>query len=346
MNIASRMKPRRISETLRLAHGLNFVVAAWICLSQLLCATLAAQPVKIIFDTDIGSDCDDAGALAEMHALADLGEVEPLGVIYSSGRNRYGVGVCDAINTWYGRGDLPLGQYQGSDVGDTRDDYPSRIATATNLYGHDIVSSAPELVTAYKQMLRDQPDDSVTIVTVGHPHGLVHLLRDAEGARLVQAKVRRWFAQGGANSQPEAGWNFSHCGADAYLAELLEKWPKDAYFVIDGPESLTGHRKLPLAPERNPVREIYRLWNKQGCLQQGRPSWDQFTLLAAVRPQYFKVENYGCVQCTSDGKSFWNPASDNPRHHRVRRKIPAEELAVIIEDLMVKPPRLPRAPAK
>jgi hypothetical protein len=69
----------------------------------------------IIFDTDMGSDCDAAGALAVLNALADAGEVRILGVVFSSGKNRYGVGTCDAINTYYGRGDLPLGQYQGTE---------------------------------------------------------------------------------------------------------------------------------------------------------------------------------------------------------------------------------------
>jgi hypothetical protein len=72
----------------------------------------AANRPVVIFDRDIGSDGDDAGALAVLHRLADLGEVEIAGVIVSSGKNRFGVGVCAAINTWYGRGDLPLGQYQ------------------------------------------------------------------------------------------------------------------------------------------------------------------------------------------------------------------------------------------
>jgi hypothetical protein len=30
------------------------------------------QKVKIVFDTDIGGDCDDAGALAMLHRLCDL----------------------------------------------------------------------------------------------------------------------------------------------------------------------------------------------------------------------------------------------------------------------------------
>ena len=35
----------------------------------------AAEPVKLILDTDMSGDCDDAGALALLHALADRGRV-------------------------------------------------------------------------------------------------------------------------------------------------------------------------------------------------------------------------------------------------------------------------------
>ena len=42
----------------------------------------------LILDTDIDTDCDDAGALAVLHALADRGEVEIAGV------------VCDVGNPW------------------------------------------------------------------------------------------------------------------------------------------------------------------------------------------------------------------------------------------------------
>ena len=48
-------------------------------------ASATNRPV-IIFDTDMGSDVDDAGALALLHRLADLGEVELVGVIFSSGK--------------------------------------------------------------------------------------------------------------------------------------------------------------------------------------------------------------------------------------------------------------------
>jgi hypothetical protein len=45
-------------------------------LATLFCMLFAAlgrgaEPVPIIFDTDMDSDCDDAGALALLHTLAD-----------------------------------------------------------------------------------------------------------------------------------------------------------------------------------------------------------------------------------------------------------------------------------
>jgi len=159
-------------------------------------STSVFAQTKVIFDTDIGSDCDDAGAMAVLHKLADKGEVEILGVVYSSGKNKFGIGVCDAINTYYGRGDLPLGQNHKDDVGDPRDFFSKQIATDTVMYHHDVISSAKDLVSAYKMMLEKEQDASVTIITVGHPIGLVHLLGDDEGVHLVRSKVSRWVAMG------------------------------------------------------------------------------------------------------------------------------------------------------
>src|SRR5687768_10367927 len=73
----------------------------------------AAPPVRIIFDTDMDSDCDDAGALAVLHALADRGEAEILATVASS-KNPWSAPCVDAINTYYGRGDLPIGVPKGA----------------------------------------------------------------------------------------------------------------------------------------------------------------------------------------------------------------------------------------
>lgn len=294
---------------------------------------IAAAPKTpaVIFDTDMGSDCDDAGALAVLHALADAGEVRILGVIFSSGKNRFGVGACDAINTYYGRGDLPLGQYQGADVGDPQDSYTKRIATDTQRFGHDTVDEAPDLVSVYRTILSSQPDHSVTIVTVGHPHGLVHLMRDRRAAELVRTKVDRWVAMG------TGGWNFQQMGMSVYSRELLEEWPLPLWMSPSGADIKTGNRRLPQTPETNPVREAYRLWNT--ALVDGRSSWDQVAVLSVVRPELFELVPTGQVERTSEGRVFWNPDVDNPGHYLAAPKVSTDEMEQIIEELMARPPK-------
>jgi len=299
-------------------------------LMTLLSTSVLAQ-TKVIFDTDIGSDCDDAGAMAVLHKLADKGEVEILGVVYSSGKNKFGIGVCDAINTYYGRGDLPLGQNHRDDVGDPRDFFSKKIATDTPTFHHDVINSAMDLVSAYKMMLEKEQDNSITIITVGHPIGLVHLLRDDEGARLARSKVSRWVAMGG------GGWNFSQNGMAEYIPELLEKCPCPLYLSSYGKSVITGNVKLPHTPENNPVRKAYEsfIWN---CLEKGRPSWDQIAVLFAVRPQYFKIESQGSVEQMEDKSVHWNNQKNNPKHYYVLPKISDAEMQDIIEGLMSEQP--------
>ncbi len=288
----------------------------------------------VIFDTDMGSDCDDAGALAVLHALADAGELRILGVVFSSGKNRYGVGTCDAINTYYGRGDLPLGQYQRTDVGDPRNSYTKQIATDTKRFGHDIVDKAPDLVETYVSILDSQPDRSVTICTVGHPHGLVHLLRDPRGEKLVRSKVHRWVAMG------TGGWNFQQMGMSDYCQELLDKWPMPLFISPSGKTIKTGHRLLPQTPKTNPVREAYRLWSTGTAITEGRSSWDQVAVLFVARPELFTLERKGRVERLADGKVVWNPRLDRADHYLVTPQTTDDDMAGIIEELMARPPQV------
>ena len=69
-------------------------------------------PVKIIFDTDLGPDYDDVGALAILHAMADSGKAEILATI-SSNKHELVVPSIEVINTWFGRPDLPVGAPAG-----------------------------------------------------------------------------------------------------------------------------------------------------------------------------------------------------------------------------------------
>jgi hypothetical protein len=164
----------------------------------------ASVPEKIILDTDMGSDCDDVGALALLHHFASLGKADILAVIYSSGAIPYGAGVVDAINTYYGRPEIPVGAYHGHDFGDPVDKMGAeKLASDTATFKHQIIlnSDATEQTALNRQVLAGQPDTSVTYITIGHTRGLCELLKSPpdtisalSGRELIEAKVKRWVA--------------------------------------------------------------------------------------------------------------------------------------------------------
>ncbi|WP_188753561.1 hypothetical protein [Parapedobacter defluvii] len=312
-----------------------FLMIAWIVIPL----GMSAQ-INVIFDTDIGSDCDDAGAMAVLHKLADRGEVNIIGVMFSSNANRYGVGACHAINTYYGRPDIPIGQYMGEDeIGDPNDSYSALIARATDKYGHSLVDSTTEIVSLYKKLLADQTDSSVTLVSVGHPVALFHLIRDPQGMDLVKRKVTKWVAMTHTDRIPQNDWNFGRNGTDKYIKELLKRWPTDAYFSGAGEDIITGNRKLPNTGDRNPVKAAYEFW-PGNALKNGRSSWDQIAVLFAVRPEYFNIEP-GCLRQNDNMETFWTTAIDPDltKRFKVVPRIPKDTLEDTIETLMAENPR-------
>ena len=66
------------------------------------------EPVPLIFDTDICGDCDDVLALGMIHALQSRGHCRLLAVTISV-NNEQAAPFVDAVNTFYGRGDIPIG---------------------------------------------------------------------------------------------------------------------------------------------------------------------------------------------------------------------------------------------
>ena len=165
-------------------------------------AGAAGEPVPVIFDTDLGSDVDDAGAVAVLHALADQGEARILAMGLSV-KHRWSAPCLDALNTYYGRPDIPIGALKGAGI----DDGCKYAQAISNEFPHDLKSAddAPDVVTLYRQTLAKQPDKSVVLITVGFLTNVAHLLdspadesSQLDGVGLVRQKVRSWVCMGGA----------------------------------------------------------------------------------------------------------------------------------------------------
>src|SRR5262245_52732900 len=95
----------------RLRRAFVLVLAALAAVASPI-SSAAQEPLRLIFDTDMGNDVDDAMALAMIHTLETRGVCKLLAVTLTKDHAKAGPFV-DAINTFYHRGDIPIGAVRG-----------------------------------------------------------------------------------------------------------------------------------------------------------------------------------------------------------------------------------------
>jgi len=301
-----------------------------------------SQAVHIIFDTDMGTDVDDAGALAILHVMADRGEAKILATM-SANQNRWSAPAIDVINTYYGRPDIPIGSSRTGP--DPEEWYHNSVPD----YPHDLTNSddAPDAVALYRKILAIQPDQSVTIVVVGWLTNMADLLDSKpdrysplDGRELVRAKVKELVSMGGKwpNSPKEEGeYNFHMDGPAAH--KVISDWPGKIMFTGLGKDVMTGGRLVAQGPKDNPVPAFYRNFFA-GYKVSERSSWDLIAVLYAVRglSNYFTEVTAGKSVSKEDGSNQW--ISGPPSNHAyLGCKMPQTELAQVIDDLLLTPRR-------
>lgn len=335
-------------------------LCAALCLLPLI-GPVAAQPagVRIIFDTDLGPDSDDAGALALLHALADRGEAEVLGVSCST-TSPWCAPAADAINAYYGRPDLPIGTLKGpgssgGSEGWAGDSFNGYVA---GHFANDLRHGeyAEDAVALYRRLLAAAPDASVAVAVVGPLTNLKNLLDSPadvlsplDGRALVAQKVRGLTVMGG--RYPAGGESNFRADAAATRAVVAD-WPTPVTFsgYEVGEGLLTGARLWDETPEANPVRAAYHLWDLHFARRftpefdpeagiWPHSSYDQTAVLHAVRGlgEYWRAEATGSNVVLPDGANKWRPALDRDHAYLVEQ-MPREELARLIEELMIAPP--------
>ena len=317
-----------------------------ICFLCIFCScSQQTQPVSVIFDTDMGPDYDDVGALALLHAMADSGEVKLLATV-SSNMYTHAVPCIELINTYFKRPDIPLGApRQGPDIDDSRfgDNYwPEKLPLK---YPHTVKSSAdaPDAVQVYRRILSSQPDTSVNIITVGFLTNLAALLQSApdqfselDGRSLVKKKVRRLISMAGSFPQ---GREFNVCIDSVASITVFNEWPTPVLlsgFQI-GEAIITGLRLVASDMQDNPVKDAFSMSLKVDV--NGRCSWDQTAALVGVRghQKYFGTVK-GRMTVLPNGDNTWQDDPNGPHEHLVW-KMPKDQLTRLIEDLMMHQPR-------
>jgi inosine-uridine nucleoside N-ribohydrolase len=318
---------------------------------------LSAAPAKIILDVDLAEDVDDAGALGTLHALANRGEAEILGVLISS-RNEW-VGPCaDAINTWYGRPHIPIGYQRGYQFGYRTQQDPNRETTSkyaepvARSFPHALLrsSDAPDAARLCRKLLAAQPDGSVTIVTVGFLTNLKDLLDSRpdefsklDGEALVKQKVKEWVCMGGifpGGKFPDGGGEYNLMWDTVASVRAINDWPTPIVFSgFEIGAAVKVGRRLRETPDTNPVRACYQHYNGLN----DREAWDLTAVLYAVRgtSNYWTLSEPGlCLMHArvSHGYNEWI-ATPQKNHRYLKPAMAPAELAKVLDELLLDPPR-------
>ena len=239
--------------------------------SSMVDADIDPLPMKnIILDTDMTFDVDDVGALATLHALANQKKANVLAIMYNE-VHPHGIRAIRAVNAWYNRSDIPLGQFSGEL---NRPDTSRYLTAVANL--HPDLREEPEqdALSVYREVLSKQADQDTIIVSIGFLNNLELLLRKERA--LVERKVKELVVMGGRHRD-----NFNLVRHDLLESSkhVLRNWPSPVAVTDFGHDILTG-RSLKNTDPKNPVREAYYCWFNGRF--QGRSSWDQIAVLYGV----------------------------------------------------------------
>jgi hypothetical protein len=328
-----------------------------------------AHPVRLILDTDMGNDIDDALALAMIHSLQSLGECELLGVVTSKD-NPMSAPFIDMINWFYGRPEIPVGAVRNGVTPEEKtflrpileaknDDGSPRFPRCLNSN-----EEAPEAVGLLRRLLAAQEDQSVVIVMIGFSTNMARLLASGPdavsplaGRELLLQKVRFISAMAGRFSDYNAeGERVSRREYNVImdLPAAREFFDNCPLRVVFSGEEIGRAVLYPFDSidrdftwsDRNPITEGYRLFRP---MPHDRPSWDQTSVLQAVRPDacYFSLSEPGRVVFDHEGGTTLAPETKGLHRHLILGAGQAERVIDVIVELCIRPPDKPvESPSK
>jgi purine nucleosidase len=254
---------------------------------------------KIILDTDIGTDVDDALALA---VLLGSKEVDLIGIttVYGDARLRSTIAMhlCSLLNrkipTFIGES-KPL---SGREIW---------MSGSEGKNFKDLDSFTPETTSAVDFLVETvlaQPQ-SIDVIAIGP---LTNIARAIQNNLHFAEKVKRVWIMGGDFTQSKVEHNFK-CDIDAAKAVLESRIPIS---ILDLPSSQkTIIRMEEIEQIRNaPVFGALLYSEIMSWIQPRNQDWtiphDPIAALSLLVPEFFESSAAGQVKIDSEGMSFWN----------------------------------------
>ena len=288
--------------------------------------------LKVIFETDIGNDVDDALALDMLYKYVEWGQVDLLAVMINKDAPAPAE-YMDIMNTWYGHTDIPVGIVRdGSD--DPWGQYAQKVVDLKNEDGTPMFARSresyddlPDAHILYRQILAKQPDASVVIATVGFSTNLARLLdtpadeySPLTGKELVAKKVKFLSAMAGNISELEHH-EYNVVKDLPAAVKVFAEWPTE---IVVSPFEVGRAIKYPgesiendftWAP-KHPMVEAYKAYLP---MPYDRPTWDLTSVLYAVEgDSWFTMSEPGRIEITQEGSSVFTSSPDgNVRYMKV-----------------------------
>lgn len=313
----------------------------------MLVTAVNAQP-KIIFDTDIGGDADDLGALAMLHNFARRGDCELLAVM-SWTLEENAVSAIDAINRFYLHPNIPIGARKGETFSD-ENNYNRAITQHFEFkLGYNDVPDATDL---YRKILSQAEDSSITIVTVGPLMNIQNLIQSGpdkysplSGKELIEKRVKEFVIMGGQFPKGKNEWNFNGNmpGVTRFVLENLEVPITFSGFEL-GVQIKTGEVFNNIDPE-TPLYQGFLYFSGHAPWIRDRfkgkildnSTFDQTAVLYAVKNgvgTYWDRIEGGFCQADDTGGNKW-VKGEKTNHSYLKLKESPEVMATLIEIIML-----------
>ncbi|MDR3109707.1 MAG: nucleoside hydrolase [Planctomycetaceae bacterium] len=311
----------------------NFVTLFAFAMAFSFSTTFASEPVRIIFDTDLGNDVDDPMALAVAHSLQSRGELRILAVT-STKSNKYVAPVVGIINTFYGRPDIPVGI---TNSGITPEDgrYIKQLVEAKDAAGKPLFPSnittdtqLPDAVTLIRKTLAAVDNKSVVFVQIGFFTNLARLfetkgddISPLSGLELFRKKVRYVSLMAG-------GFGLGHEKSKEYnvvsdleaAKKVVAACPVEMVFsgfeigaIVDYTVESINNDYEYVVP--HPIKIAYKHYRG---LDKRQATFDINAVIYAARPSrgYYSLSEKGTVTITDEGVSTFTPNPDGKHRYQ------------------------------
>lgn len=322
-----------------------------------------SNPRKLIIDTDFGysiADIDDMGALAVAHGLMNNNKCELLAIILSI-NNGHAVQALDVVNTYFGRGNIPIANTDGKLI---YQDTSYAHHLAKNFHFDIVPEETLESTKLYRKLLSEAADNSITIAVIGFPTNINNLFKsdpddysDLNGIELVKRKVDKFYIMGGKYPEGLDGHNWRLAG-DCIAKEMIEQCPRPIIFVGDAIGKMENGfivgKSLNQLPDDSPVKAAFSYWFKNPPWWYkdifGFPasdtipnwhSWDEVTVHMAIlgSEKWFDLETQGSIELSCKSYSKWNTEIDKEQSYIKIKMDPEQYSRNYIQPLMMSLPK-------